>query len=493
VLRTGRPELYTEIPATLLESSARDEEHLRLLQGLRLESAMVVPLRTTSRTFGAMTFVYAESRRRYRRDDLAFAEDFAHRAAMAIENALSLQEAEEARSRERFLRGQAEVASRAKDDFLAIVSHELRTPLNAILGWTVTLRARKPPAEIDRALAIVERNARAQTKLIEDVLDISRIISGKLALNLGPTNVADTLTAAVDTVTPAAHAKEIVITTDFPDRSLTIHADADRVQQIAWNLLSNAVKFTPVGGRVSIRAYREGADVCAQVSDNGEGIRADALPFIFDPFQQADASTTRRHGGLGLGLAIVKQLVVAHGGTVHVASEGEGKGATFLVRLPARAPPKAIDAPSARAATRVEAPKGGNGAPRLDGLRLLVIDDEADTLALLEDALGGLGAEVHVAASAEEGLQAFSAVRPDVVVSDIGMPEADGCLLIRKIRALPPELGGRTPAVALTAYARAEDAQRAFSAGYQMHVPKPVEPGHLATIVANLGGRSLDG
>ncbi|MGA7121938.1 MAG: ATP-binding protein [Polyangiaceae bacterium] len=493
VLRTGSAELYPEISATFLEGLAKDAEHLRLMRELRLRSAMIIPLRAGGRTLGAMTFVHAESGRHYTRDDLAFAEDFARRAAMAIENASALRQMEEAKAEERMLRSEAERANRAKDEFLATVSHELRTPLNAILGWTLMARRRSVPGEVDRALSIVERNARLQTKLIEDVLDISRIISGKLVLALGPTNVADAVLGAVETVTPAAEAKNIAISIDVPDRSLTIVADADRLQQIVWNLLSNAVKFTPKGGQVTVRAHREGSEVRIHVSDTGEGIPRDALPIVFQPFQQADSSTTRRHGGLGLGLAIVAQLVAAHGGTAEAQSEGEGRGATFIVRLPARSALPAISraAPSSGAMER--AASAVDRVPRLDGLRLLVVDDEEDALDLVRTVLEEQGADVYVAASAREALERFAEVRPDVIVSDIGMPETDGLSFIRKIRALSAAQGGRTPAVALTAYARREDAQRAFAAGYQMHVAKPAEPVQLVTVVANLGGRSLEG
>ena len=493
VLRAGRSELYTEIPAAALENASRDAEHLRIMRELQLRSAMIVPLRTRDRNFGAMTFVYAESGRRYTQDDLAFAEDFARRAAMAIENATALRETEEAKAEERMLRSEAERANRAKDEFLATVSHELRTPLNAILGWTLMARRKTLPSDVDRALRIVERNARLQTNLIEDVLDISRIISGKLALNLGPTNVAEAVLGAVESVTPAAEAKSIETSIDVPDPSLTIVADADRLQQIVWNLLSNAVKFTPKNGKVTVRAYREGSEVCIYVRDTGEGIRRDALPIVFQPFQQADSSTTRRHGGLGLGLAIVMQLVSAHGGTVRAESDGEGKGATFIVRLPARSALPAISRAAPASASMERAASAVDHVPRLDGLRLLVVDDEEDALDLVRTVLSEQGAEVHVAASAREALERFAAVRPDVIVSDIGMPEADGLSFIRKIRSLPAENGGRTPAVALTAYARKEDAGRAFAAGYQMHVAKPAEPVQLVTVVANLAGRTLEG
>ena len=493
VIRTGIAELYPEIPQSLLESSAKDEEHLRLIKQLRLESAMVVPLRGhKGRVLGALTFVYAESGRRYNKDDLDFAEDFARRAAMAIENARALSEAETARACERALRGEAEMASRAKDEFLAVVSHELRTPLNAILGWTVILRGRQINTDLDHGLSVIERNARAQAKLVEDVLDISRIISGKLALNLGPTNVPEAVESSVETVTPAASAKEIRIVTAVPDQSLTIMADAGRVQQIVWNLLSNAVKFTPMGGEINIHAERVGSEVRIAVADTGEGIALSALPFVFEPFQQADASTTRRHGGLGLGLAIVKQLVSAHGGTVSVDSEGPGKGTTFTVTLPAGSAlptiKSSIDVPS-KAELVALTPKVG---PRLDGLTVLLVDDEHDALEVVGEVLRERGANVHVAPSADAALKQLDRVRPDVILSDIGMPDTDGFALIRQIRSLPPDRGGRTPAAALTAYAGKEDAQRAFASGFQLHVPKPIEPAQLATIVANLGGRSQD-
>lgn len=488
VIRTGQPELLADIPDALLESIARDRDHLRILREAGLRSAMVIPLRARGRILGAMTFAYAESERHYTDEDLAFAVDFARRAGMAVENAMVLKEADEARARERALRSEAEMANRAKDEFLATVSHELRTPLNAILGWTVTMRRRSPGEDVDRALAIIERNARAQARLVDDVLDLSRIISGKMVLNMGPTSVTEAVATAVETVSPAAHAKAIRIIAEFPDEPVTVLADADRLQQVVWNLLSNGVKFTAKGGEVSVRVQREGSHVCIRVRDTGEGIPRDLLPLVFEPFRQGDASTTRRHGGLGLGLAIVKRLVDAHGGSVHAESEGTGKGATFTVNLPARAAVPAV--------TKVSRPLGGGfvrpneEAPRLDGMRLLVVDDEEDARALLSEVLRDRGAEVHVASSAHEALAQFTTIRPDVLVSDIGMPDDDGYFLIRMIRSMPQEDGGRTPAVALTAYARHDDRQRAFAAGFQVHVPKPVEPLQLVTTVANLAGRS---
>jgi signal transduction histidine kinase/ActR/RegA family two-component response regulator len=452
---------------------------------------MVVPLRGREHNLGAMTFVYAGSGRHYTADDLGFVEEFARRAAMAIENARAVKQAEEARAEERRLRREADIANRAKDEFLATVSHELRTPLNAILGWTVTLRGRKQPPDTDRALGIIERNARRQVRLIEDVLDLSRIISGKLSLTLGPTHIAEMIAGAVEAVMPAAEAKNIAIDVRA-DASFTVTADSDRLQQVVWNLLANAVKFTPKGGKIVIESYREGSDVCICVEDNGEGIAREALSHIFEPFRQADASTTRKHGGLGLGLAIVRQLVTAHGGTVHATSEGEGRGTRFVVRIPARTAVAAVAEAISQPVAATPALMALKEIPRLDGLSVLIVDDEEDARLVVERVLRDHGAEVHVAATALEALGVLEAARPDVIVSDIGMPEIDGYSLIRKVRSLPPSRGGRTPAVALTAYARKEDAQRAYAAGYQMHVPKPVEPAQLTTIVANLGGKSLE-
>jgi len=487
VIRSGKSELYAELPQALVESRARDSDHLNIIRELKLQSAMVVPLRGRDKTFGAMTFVYAGSERRYNAEDLAFAEDLAQRAALAIENALALQATEQARKQERWMREEAERTNRLKDEFLATASHELRTPLNAILGWTLTLQRNSIDVETDRALVVIERNARAQAKLIEDVLDVSRIVSGKLALHLGPTSVVAAARAAVETITPAAEAKGISVVVEAVDERSTITADANRLQQIIWNLLSNAVKFTAKDGSVLLRVYREGSDVCISVKDDGEGIRPELLQAIFEPFQQADSSTTRRHGGLGLGLSIVKQLIAAHGGSVRAESDGPGKGATFTVRLPVRAVSDRGDDSNPSASTEYDPLVATAHHARLDGLRVLVIDDEPDARALVQEILRQHGAEVFVAESAAHARQALAAAQPDVIVSDIGMPQEDGYSFIRSVRAR----GGRMPAIALTAYASQQDAQRAFVAGFQKHVTKPVEPARLVSVVANLGGRSL--
>jgi PAS domain S-box-containing protein len=490
VIRSGKSELYTEIPRALVESAAQDENHLRMLRELKLESAMVVALRGESgRVLGAMTFVYADSGRRYSADDLSFAEDFARRAVMAIENARAVSEVEAAGARERFMREQAELANTAKDHFLATVSHELRTPLNVILGWAVVLREREAPPDFQRALGVIERNARAQARLIEDVLDVSRIISGKLALSLRAVNVGEAVRAAVEGMRPAADAKGIQLDLSAGDdeRTLTITADADRLQQIFWNLLANAVKFTPKGGAITVSAERIGSEVCIRVSDTGEGIRAGALPYVFEPFRQADSSTTRRHGGLGLGLSLVKQIAAAHGGTVEASSPGEGQGASFVVRLPARAATDAVARPAQAGEATPSPPLRAAG--RLHGLTVLVVDDEIDARELVSSTFQEAGATVHQAASASEALLQIEAHRPGILVSDIGMPHEDGYALLRKVRALPGEHGGQIRALALTAYARPEDAERALDAGYQRHVSKPVDPFQLVELVAELAGR----
>jgi PAS domain S-box-containing protein len=488
VIRTGQAELYTELSPALIERSARDDEHLRLLRELRLHSAMIVPLLGRERTLGALTFIHAESRRRYSEEDLAFAEEFARRAALAIENALALRQAEQARAEERKLRREADVANKAKDEFLATVSHELRTPLNAILGWASALRSRHPAPDLDKPLAIIERNARRQARLIEDVLDISRVISGKLTLTLGPTNLAEVVQNAIESVAPAAEAKHIRIQSEL-EVAVSVTADGDRLQQAVWNLLSNAVKFTPEAGEVKVRMHREGSDICICVSDTGEGISSEALPIIFEPFRQADASTTRRHGGLGLGLAIVQQLVTAHGGTVRAESDGLGRGAKFVVALPAHIAVASVpEEQPLPAASSID--HAATAWRSLSGLSVLVVDDEPDALDVVAHILRACGAQVTTAGNAAQALQALSGMRADVIVSDIAMPEMDGFTFMRQVRAMPASSGGRTPALALTAYARKEDAQRAFLAGYQMHASKPIDPPQLVSIVANLAGLS---
>jgi signal transduction histidine kinase/ActR/RegA family two-component response regulator len=383
---------------------------------------------------------------------------------------------------ERAARSEAERATRLKDEFVATLSHELRTPLNAIVGWASILRADRRTETINQGVEVIERNAKLQAQMIEELLDMSRIISGKLLFELEKTDVGELVEAAVAAVRPAAAAKGVVLNLNVA-RSSSVSADPARLQQIAWNLLTNAIKFTPRAGRVDVTLREHQGQVELSVSDTGLGIKPEFLPFVFDRFRQADASTTRRHGGLGLGLSIVRSLVELHGGTVDVESPGEGQGATFIVRLPI--PPLPEEVPVSLPVPEIQ------GTPELSGLRILVVDDEADARTLARRVLEERGAHVITVSSAAEAIASFGENNPpSVLVSDIGMPEQDGYDLIKQMRSMPGD-AGRVPAVALTALARAEDRKRALSAGYQKHVSKPVDPAELVAVIAGLAGRAL--
>jgi signal transduction histidine kinase len=385
--------------------------------------------------------------------------------------------------RERIARAQAESVNRMKDEFLATLSHELRTPLNAIMGWSHLLAAGKAdPATTGRALGVIRNNAMAQSQLIEDILDVSRIISGKLRLNLAPMRLLDVIEAALDSVSPAADAKKITIDRHLEDVG-AISGDRDRLQQVFWNLLSNAVKFTPREGRVGVRLERREDDLIVSVEDSGIGISKEFLPYVFDRFTQADGSATRRHGGLGLGMAIVRHLVEQHGGTVHAESPGENLGATFTAVLPIATVPS-LHAPESKPNPAAACTTAA--MPRLDGVRILVVDDDRDSRAFLCTLLQDQGAAVDAADSAAEALRLFQKRRPDVLVSDIAMPREDGYDLIRAVRHLPVLEGGEIPAVALTAYVRDEDAGAALAAGYHRHIGKPVVVEDLIAAVAEL-------
>jgi CheY-like chemotaxis protein len=377
-----------------------------------------------------------------------------------------------------------------KDDYIATQSHELRTPHNAIRGRSQILSSGAPPApeDLEEGLAVIERNARAQTQIIEDLLDMSRIISGKVRLDVRPLDVAAVVRAALDTVRHAADAKSIRLQAVVDPAAGEVVGDANRLQQVFWNLLSNAIKFTPVGGHVQVALRREGGHAEASVTDTGQGIAPEFLPYVFDRFRQADASTTRQHGGLGLGLSIVKHLVELHGGSVRASSAGAGHGATFVVSLPSSAARSEPELPAARRAPAAEAPAElyRDASRHLRNVDVLVVDDEADARSVVRRLLEDCGATVRTAASAREAMEQFTRQRPDVLVCDIGMPGEDGYSLIRRIRALGKDAGGAVPALALTAYARAEDRMRAVRAGFQMHVVKPVEPVELVTMVASL-------
>lgn len=414
---------------------------------------------------------------------------------------LVIEERAQALDRERAARQELERASQMKDEFLAIVSHELRSPLNAILGWSRLLRDRNLNSEkTDQALASIERNAQAQTQLIEDLLDISRIIRGKVRLTLRPLNLVSLLQASLDTVQPTAATKSIQLKSQIDPEAGLVSGDSERLQQVIWNLLSNAIKFTPEGGQITVCLERippsfpplplalaphslPPSSVRITVSDTGKGISPDFLPHVFDRFRQADATTTRSQGGLGLGLAIVRTLVELHGGTVHVDSAGINQGSTFAVTLP-----RLLETPSGPV-TGLDWIPSAVSVYMLSGLRVLVVDDEADTREFLIVALEQSGATVLAAGSAQEALTLFQTHQPDVLLSDIGMPQEDGYSLIRTIRALAPEVGGQIPAAALTAYVRSNDRQQALEAGFQMHLSKPIEPMHLVQVVARLAGR----
>jgi PAS domain S-box-containing protein len=391
---------------------------------------------------------------------------------------------------------EAEAASRSKDEFLATVSHELRTPLNAILGWAQILELTPDDKEKRaRGLQAIHRNAKAQAQLIDDLLDLSRIVSGKMRLDVRTVDLVPVLEAAIDAVRPAAEARQIRLQRVLDPLAGPVTGDADRLRQVVWNLLSNAVKFTPRGGRVELRLERVSSHVEIVVADSGVGISPEFQPHVFDRFRQFDASAARSHGGLGLGLAIVRHLVELHGGTVAVRSPGPDQGSTFVVTLPLSI--ARLDAPDRRvhphAAEETAAACREDPALNLRGIRVLIVDDEPDARETLLEILEHCDAEVLAVGSADEALRELERFKPHVLLSDIGMPGEDGYALIRRVRELPPERGGRVPAAALTAFARGEDRRRALLAGFQMHVPKPVEVNELATVVATLARGSAPG
>jgi PAS domain S-box-containing protein len=389
---------------------------------------------------------------------------------------------------ERAARAEAEQASRAKDEFIATLSHELRTPLNSVLGWARLLRLGKLDANgVARAVEAIERSATTQAQIVDDLLDMARIVRGQLRLDVRPVELVPVIEAAIDTVRPAAAAREIEIAAVLEPRAGAVAGDPGRLQQVAWNLLTNAIKFTPPGGRVEVRLSRRGEAVELRVRDTGAGIPPEFLPHVFERFRQADSSTTRAHGGLGLGLAIVRHLVEAHGGTVSAESPGPEQGSTFAVSLPLFQPrprSRGVEAAPPPARPLPAAP------PSLDALRVLVVDDDRDTLEVVKQLLEHAGADVTAAASAEEALEAMQRAPPDVIVSDIGMPGQDGYELIRRVRGLSPERGGKVPAAALTAFTQSDHRQRALAAGFQLYLAKPIEPDELTAAVAKLAGRA---
>jgi PAS domain S-box-containing protein len=477
VLRSGFPELYPDIPDSLLQATAQDAEHLGLLRALGLRSVLVVPLAVPGRVLGALSFGYAESGRSYSAADLPFAQDLARRCAIAIDNARLYQAEQRARR-------DADLANRAKDEFLAVVSHELRTPLNAILGWSKLL-SRTDFDERRRvsALETVERNAVAMAQLIEDLLDMSRVVSGKLRLNVQRAVLAQIVEAAVESVRPSASSKGISLHLDFDPAAPDLVGDPTRLQQIVWNLLSNAVKFTQKGGVISVALRRTEAQLEVTVSDSGRGIDSEFLPHVFDAFRQGPSAAATSRGGLGLGLAITKQLVELHGGRIEARSEGPGTGATFTVAFPILPSSAADSAPPSLAPESVPPP---SDLAQLHGLRILVVDDDDDARVLLTSILDGYGCRVRSASNVAEALVIFGQQPPDVLISDVAMPGADGYELIRRVRALSRDKGGDVPAAAITAYARPEDRSRLLNAGFSIHLPKPIDPAEVVAVVSTL-------
>jgi signal transduction histidine kinase/ActR/RegA family two-component response regulator len=480
-----RAALLAVVDEAVLRQIAHDADHLTLLRAAEIRSMIIAPIMVNEIAIGAVTLWSSDAGRPFAAADLALAEELTLRLGYAIDNARLYRDVKIAREA-------ADAANRTKDEFLATLSHELRTPLNAVYGWARMLRGGQVRDEAaDRALDAIIRNAHAQVQLIDDLLDVSRVISGKMRLEVQAVDLKPVIEAALDAVRPAAVAKDLRLQSVLDSGAPPIMGDPARLQQVVWNLLVNAVKFTPKGGRVQVHLLRVNSHVEIVVSDTGQGIAPEVLPFIFDRFRQGDSSSTRAHTGLGLGLALVRHLVELHGGAVVAESGGEGKGATFIVKLPlsiAQIP----SGPEPRVHPTAAALPLPSHAARLDGLSVLVVDDEPDALDLASAILSTAGAVVKTCASARVALETLSRWRPDVLVSDIEMPEEDGFSLIRRVRALEPDRGGNTPAVALTAYGRTQDRMLSLSAGYNMHVPKPVDPGELTTIIASLAGRTPD-
>jgi hypothetical protein len=480
VTRTAKSVLVPVITDQMIEAVGHgNEQQLQLIRQLGLLSYICVPLIAHGRTLGALTLATAESHRQYTDDDLRFAEAIAHRAALAVDNAQAYKA--------------MQVADRLKDEFLATLSHELRTPLNAILGYARLLRTGSITAEkTPRALEIVERNAAALTQLVDDVLDVSRVISGKVRLNIQPVDLPNVVRTAVESLQPAVAAKGLRLQTVIDPQAAPISGDPDRLQQIVWNLVSNAVKFTPKGGRIQVRLERNDSQVDVVVSDTGVGIKPEFLPHIFERFRQADSATTRQYGGLGLGLAIVRHLVELHGGTVEAASGGAGRGATFRVRLPVMIlhPEPAVD--ERRARVRIQRPVLAPTPGKLGAIHVMAIDDDNDALSLVQEILELAGARVTTVDSGASALELLAAIRPDVVIADVGMPDIDGFELIRRIRRSPDAQVRHIPAIALTAYARSADRVRALESGFEMHLSKPADPAELIAAIAAAAKRKRE-
>ncbi len=458
VMKRGQVVLSPEVSMEGLQRASIDEEYFKIVQALGPKSTIAVPLLSSGKMLGVLTFVLSGSGRRYSESDLEIAEDLAQRSATAIEHARLFREAQN--------------ANRMKDEFLATLSHELRTPLNAILGWSSMLAERElDDPTVARGLAAIDRNARAQTKLISDLLDVSRIVTGKLQLNSMPVDLLKVIENAVDALRLSCASKKISLDLPAFIELPTVLGDADRLQQVIWNLVSNAVKFTPSGGRITVRARTEGPFVEVTIADTGAGIAPDFLPHVFDRFRQADASSTRTHSGLGLGLAIVKQLAELHGGTVRAESRGLGLGSTFTVRLPAAATEGVLK----------EAEQAAVSDSLLAGVLALVVDDDHDAREFVQICLERSGAQVRVVSSADEAVVQLGG-DVDVLITDIAMPNQDGFALLKRARHARPTL----PAIACTAYAMPHDSEKLLAAGFDRHLVKPVEAQGLVKMVCDL-------
>ena len=476
VIKTGTSAFISDVTDEMIVAAARgDRERIALIRSLGLKSYMCLPLVSAGRRLGALTFATGLSGRRYTADDLRFAEEIAARAALALENARAYE--------------QVQRANRLKDEFLATLSHELRTPLNAILGYARVVRGGMlSPEKVVPALETIERNATALAQMVEDLLDVSRVVAGKLRLNVQPVELPLILHDAIETIKPAADAKRIALHTVIDPLVSPISGDPDRLRQIVWNLLANAVKFTPREGKIQLRLERINSSVEIIVSDTGMGISTEFLPHIFERFRQADSGSGRAHAGLGLGLAIVRTLTELHGGTVSASSSGPGTGATFRVRLPVMiVHPPASD--EKRVHPRQPSTDRVDRLPDLSGIHVFVVDDEPDARRLLKEILESAGARVTMASSGAAALEKIAAVPPDVLLTDLGMPLMDGYELIQRVRAADNRRIRDVPAAALTAYARSEDRVRALRAGFEMHLAKPVDPLELASAIEALARR----
>ena len=479
-MHTGKSLLIDPVPDSLLVSTAETPEQLGVMRRLGPCSQMVVPLRIGTTTFGSITLARSDSERRYDSPDLLLAEDLTRRAAAAIDNARLYELSRTERAR-------AEVATRTKDEFVAMVSHELRTPLNVIMGWVRLLRSGSlSDATREQALEVVERNANAQSQLVADLLDISRVITGKIRIDPAQLDLENLVSLVLEDARFAFETKRLQLHVDFADVPTVMRGDGERLRQVVWNLLLNAIKFTPKGGHVWVSLRRVDSDLELVIRDSGMGISAEIMPFIFENFRQHDSKTTRAHGGLGIGLSIAKHLVDLHGGAIEAHSAGEGQGASFTVRLPVSPLISATVGVGKVLATK-KRPAEMARPTGLAGLSVLVVDDEDDARELLHIVLESCDAQVYDASSANEALAAIQREKIDVLISDIGMPGEDGYSLIRNVRALPAKDKSSIPAIALTAFARNEDRTRALLEGFNLHMAKPVEPAELLLAVADLG------